>query len=330
MNDKLFFIAELSANHNNDLEYAIKTIEAMAKAGASAIKVQTYTPDSLTLDFNNEYFEPLKKGLWKGRTLFDLYEEGSLPYEWHEKLKTETEKLGLVFFSSPFAIKDVDFLETINCPIYKIASFEINHIPLIKKVASTGKPIIMSTGVATISDIELAIETCYKENNEDITLLKCTSEYPARIKDANLLSILDLKDRFNTKVGVSDHTMGYIVPMTSVALGATVIEKHVVLSRKEGGLDASFSMQPNEFKEMVQHCNQVYDSLGTVYYEVCEKDKLRRRSIFVSENIIKGQIFTNQNLKVVRPGHGMHPKYLREYLGKTADKDFVCGEPFLI
>lgn len=325
--DELFFIAELSANHNNDLDHAIKTIEAFAKAGASAIKVQTYTADSLTLNVENEYFGTLKQGLWKGRTLYDLYTEGSLPYEWHEPLKNATEALGMVFFSSPFAVKDVDFLESIGCPIYKIASFEINHIPLIEKVALTGKPIIMSTGVATLDDIELALDTCYGQGNKNITLLKCTSEYPASIEDANLKKIQDIKERFKVNVGVSDHTIGYVVPMTAVALGARVIEKHVTLDR-EKGLDASFSMLPDEFEKMVTNCKLVNASLGKVSYDVSSKDHLRKRSIFVAKDIEIGENFSNENLRIVRPGHGMHPKYLKEYIGDKSNKSYKKGTCF--
>lgn len=325
--DSLFIIAELSANHNNDLDLALKTIEAIAETGADAVKVQTYTADSLVLDVDNEYFSARKDGLWKGRKLYELYQEGSLPYEWHTPLKDLTEKLGMVFFSSPFAMKDVDFLEKLDCPIYKIASFEINHIPLIERVAATGKPIIISTGVATLEDIELAVETCRNVGNNDITLLKCTSEYPAKIEDANLLNIPDLAKKFGTKVGVSDHTMGSVVPMTSVALGATVIEKHIILSRDLGGVDSAFSMEPEEFKEMVDNVRLVHQSLGKVNYEQPEKNHNRKRSIFIAENIKTGEIFTETNLQIVRPGNGLHPKYLKEILGKTANQDLEKGMP---
>lgn len=328
MNKKgLFIIAELSANHNNDLDLALKTVDAISKTGADAVKVQTYTANSLVLDVDNEYFSARKDGLWKGRKLYELFQEGSLPYEWHIPLKEATEKLGMIFFSSPFAVKDVDFLESINCTIYKIASFEINHIPLIEKVAATGKPIIISTGVATLEDIELAIKTCKSQGNQDITLLKCTSEYPAKIEEANLSNIPDLAKRFGTKVGVSDHTMGSIVPMTAVALGATVIEKHIILDRKLGGVDAAFSMEPSEFKEMVDCVKQVYASLGEVTYDQPEKNCFRKRSLFVSENIKKGELITKDNIRIVRPGNGLHPQYYNEVLGKIVNRDLEKGKP---
>lgn len=325
--DDLFIIAELSANHNNNLDLAIQTIEAIAKTGANAVKVQTYTADSLVLDVDNEYFSARRDGLWKGRKLYELYQEASLPYEWHIPLKEVTERLGMVFFSSPFALKDVDFLESIECPIYKIASFEVNHIPLMERVASTGKPIIISTGVATLEDIHLAVDTCRKQNNYDITLLKCTSEYPAKIEEANLHHIPDLAHRFGAKVGVSDHTMGSVVPMTAVALGATVIEKHIILDRKLGGVDSAFSMEPNEFKEMVDNVRLVHQSLGKVNYTQPEANDYRKRSIFVAEDIKKGEKFIEQNIRIVRPGFGLHPKNYNEVIGKTAKQDLQKGTP---
>ena len=325
--NNLFIIAELSANHNNDINIALKTIQSIAETGADAVKVQTYTADSLVLDVENEYFGARKEGLWKGRRLYELYEEGSLPYKWHAQLKEETERLGMVFFSSPFAKKDVDFLEELKIPLYKIASFEINDIPLIEYVASKGKPMIISTGVATLDDIELAVETCRKAGNNDITLLKCTSEYPAKIEDANLLNIPDLKKKFNVKVGVSDHTMGSVVPMTAVALGGTVVEKHIILDRNLGGVDAAFSMEPHEFKQMVEDCHKAYASLGKVTYQQPAKNKYRRRSIFVSENINKGEILTENNIKIVRPGNGLHPKFYNEVLGKKINSFINKGEP---
>lgn len=328
MKNDLYFIAELSANHNNDLELAIKTIEAMAKSGVNAVKVQTYTADSLTLNVYNEYFGPRKDGLWKGRTLYDLYTEGSLPYEWHETLQKVANHNGLDFFSSPFAKKDVDFLETLNVPLYKIASFEITDIPLIEYTASKGKPLIISTGVADESDIELAIESCRNVGNNNITLLKCTSEYPATSEMANLLTIPDMMERFGVKVGLSDHTMGSIVPNTAVALGATVIEKHFILDRKIGGIDSAFSMEPKEFSEMVESCKQVYLSLGTINYDLSEKDRLRRRSLFVAEDIGSGEFITEGNVKSVRPGNGLHPRYYKKIIGKKVNRNLIKGEPF--
>lgn len=330
MNKDIFIIAELSANHNNNLKLAIKTIEAIARSGADAVKVQTFTAGSLTLNVDNEYFGPRKEGLWKGRTLYDLYTEGALPYEWHRELQEVAIKNGLIFFSSPFAKKDVDFLETLNVPFYKIASFEITDIPLIEYTASKGKPMIISTGVADLEDIQLAIDTCEKAGNNDITLLKCTSEYPALPSMANLLTIPDMKKRFGTHVGLSDHTMGNTVPITAVALGATVIEKHFILDRSLGGIDSAFSMEPTEFTEMVKACHDAYSALGNVSYQLTEKNRLRRRSLFVAEDIKAGEVFTEKNVKSVRPGHGLHPKHYHEVLGKKAGRDIEKGERLTI
>lgn len=330
MKNNLFYIAEISANHNNDIDLALRTIEAIAQTGAHAVKVQTYTADSLVLNVDNEYFGPRKDGLWKGRSLYELYQEGSLPFEWHEVLKEKAESLGLVFFSSPFSKKDVDFLETLHIPMYKIASMEINDIPLIEYVASKGKPMILSTGVASLADIELAVETCRKMGNNDITLLKCTSEYPAKVADANLRTIPNLKATFDVKVGLSDHTMGSTVPVVAVALGATVIEKHFILSRDLGGIDAAFSMEPDEFKEMVDECNNAFLALGKVDYTVAEKNKYRRRSLFIARDVKKGETITEENIRSVRPGNGMHPKFFKDMLGKKFSRDFNAGEPFTI
>lgn len=330
LGDKVFIIAELSANHNNDFDLAIKTLMAMKEAGADAVKIQTYTADSLTLNVDNEYFGPRKEGLWKGLTPYDVFSEGSMPYEWQSKLKKKAEELGLVFFSSPFDREGVDFLESLKVPMYKIASFEITDIPLIKHVARKGKPVIISTGVAEIEDIELAVETCRSVGNNEIALLKCTSEYPAPIEAANLLTIPDLKERFNVTIGVSDHTMGSTVPTVAVALGAKIVEKHFILDRKLGGPDSSFSMEPHEFAEMVKSVREAEAALGNVTYEVSEKNKLRRRSLFVCENIKKGETFSQKNIKSVRPGNGMHPKFLSEIMGKNAKTDLEKGTPLSI
>jgi pseudaminic acid synthase len=317
-NNNVFIIAELSANHNNDYNLAVKTIEAMASSGADAVKVQTYTPDSLTLDVDNEYFGPRKEGLWKGRRPYELFQEAAMPYEWQPKLQKVAEDLGLVFFSSPFDKSGVDFLEEMNVPIYKIASLEITDIPLIEYTASKGKPMIISTGVAEIDDIELALAACYKVGNKDVTLLKCTSQYPATIEQANLKTMVDIKDRFGVKVGLSDHTMGFIVPVVAVSLGAEVVEKHFVLDRSLGGPDSPFSMEPDEFAEMVKAVRQAEMALGKVTYEVSDADKMRRRSLFVTEDIKAGEVITDKNVRSIRPGHGMHPKYFFKVLGKRA------------
>lgn len=327
MEEKTFIIAELSANHNNKYEIAEKTIEAMAQSGADAVKVQTYTPDSLALDIDNEYFGPIKEGLWKGIRRYELYKEASMPYEWQPKLKKVAEDLGMVFFSSPFDLEAVDFLESINCPIYKIASFEITDIPLIRYAASKRKPMIISTGVAEVEDIQLALDTCINVGNKDITFLKCTSQYPATIQDANLQTIPDMRRRFGTKVGLSDHTLGSIVPTVAVSLGATVVEKHFILDRKMGGPDSAFSMEPVEFKQMVENIRDVEKALGKINYTFSEKDKLRRRSLYAAKDIAKGEIFTQQNVKSFRPGFGLHPKFLDELIGVKSKHNYSKGDP---
>lgn len=326
MHKDVFIIAELSANHNNDFDLAVKTIEAMAKTGADAVKVQTYRPESLTIDLDTGYFAPRTEGLWKGYTPWNLYTEAAMPYGWQPKLKKVAEELGLVFFSSPFDLEAVDFLETLDVPMYKIASFEITDIPLIEYAASKGKPMIISTGVADEKDIQLAIDTCKKAGNHDITLLKCTSQYPATIEQANLLTIPDMKKRFGVEVGVSDHTMGSLVPTVAVTLGAKVVEKHFILDRNLGGPDSAFSMQPDEFREMVNAVRQVEASLGQVTYEVAEKDQQRRRSLFVVEDIKAGEIITEKNIRSIRPGFGLHPKHYHEVLGKKSKVDLKKGE----
>ncbi|HUH18899.1 pseudaminic acid synthase [Albibacterium sp.] len=326
----VFIIAEMSANHNNNFDIAVETINAMALAGADAVKVQTFKPDSLTLNVDNDFFGPRKDGLWKGKTPYEVFSQGAMPYDWQPKLKEVAENLGMVFFSSPFDLEGVKFLESINVPLYKIASFEITDIPLIESVAKTGKPIIISTGVASISDIELAVNTCRSVGNNDVTLLKCTSEYPATADMANLLTIPNLKETFDVKVGVSDHTMGNTIPVVAIALGARVVEKHFILDRNLGGPDAAFSMEPPEFKEMVQACRDAYNSLGKITYTLTERNKLRRRSLFVVEDIEKGELLTEKNIRSVRPGNGMPPRYLKELIGKVAPRNYKKGDPFLL
>lgn len=322
-----YIIAELSANHNNDLDLAIKTIEAINESGADAVKIQTYKPESLAIDVENKYFQPIVGGLWDGYKPYDLYKEASTPYEWHPKLQEVALKLGLDFFSSPFDKEGVDLLEKLNIPKYKIASLEITDIPLIEYAACKGKPMIISTGLAETEDIQLAVETCRKVGNEDVTLLKCTSNYPATLEDANLVTIPDLKKRFGVKVGVSDHTMGYTVPMVAVSLGAQVVEKHFILDRSLGGPDSAFSMEPSEFKQMVEEVRNVEKSLGEVKYDVSEKDKMRRRSLFAVKDIKKGEKFTEENVRSIRPGNGLHPKLFPLILGKEALNDIEKGRP---
>lgn len=327
MGNKTFIIAELSANHNHDINIAKETIKAMAESGADAVKIQTYTPDSLVMDVDNEYFGPIPSGPWKGIKRYDLYKEGSMPYEWQPILKEYAESLGVVFFSTPFDLDGVDFLESMNVPLYKIASFEINDIPLIRKVARQHKPIIISTGVADLDDIELAIKTCHEEGCNDITLLKCTSEYPAPYEHINLMTIPDMAKRFNVKVGISDHTLGTVVSSAAVALGATVVEKHFILSRSQGGPDAIFSMEPAEFKEMVDAIRIIEKSLGTISYELDEIKKGKRRALYATRDIQIGEQFTSTNIKSFRPSAGLSPKYYEELLSKKSKRYIKRGEP---
>ena len=325
---KTLIVAELSANHNHDFDLAAKTIEAMAKAGADAVKFQTFKPLSFTMDVDNEDFGPRKSGLWKGWRPCELYKQGSLPYEWQPKLQKIATDLGMICFSTPFDNEAVDFMEEMNMPIYKIASFEITDVNLIRYAASKHKPMIISTGVAEVEDIELALKVCREEGNNDITLLKCTSDYPASLEKANLLTIPDMKERFGVKVGLSDHSMTNTIPMAAVAMGAEVIEKHFILDRSLGGIDSAFSLNPEEFASMVNSVREVETALGRVNYEMSEIDKGRRRSLYVAKDIKAGVVITNENVRSVRPGFGLHPKYLTEILGKTAVRDLKMGERF--
>lgn len=327
---KTFIIAELSANHNGSKQTAIDSIREAKKAGADAIKIQTYTADTLTLNCDAPDFK-LGKGLWEGETLYTLYQKAYTPWEWHEEIFRVAHEEGLVCFSTPFDKTAVDLLEDLNNPIYKIASFEITDIPLIKYIASKHKPIILSTGIAMEEDVQLALDTIRGEGCNDITLLKCTSAYPAPIEDANLLTIPDMKQRFCVKVGLSDHTMGATVPMTAVALGAEVVEKHFIINRTIGGPDSAFSMEAHEFKSMVESIRQVEKALGEVKYPTDTtriKGREFCRSLYVAKNIKAGEVFTEENVRSVRPGFGLHPKFLPEILGKTAVRDLEMGERF--
>lgn len=325
--NKVFIIAELSANHNNDYNLAVRTIEAMAEAGADAVKFQTYTPDSLTLNVDNEYFGPRPEGLWKGMTLYEIYQKGMMPYEWQPKLKKIANDLGLVCFSTPFDFEGVDFMESMDMPIYKIASLEITDVNLIRYAAEKHKPMIISTGVAKEEDIQLAIDTCREVGNDDITLLKCTTEYPAPLDRANLLTIPDMKKRFGVKVGVSDHTMSNIVPITAVALGAKVVEKHFILDRSLGGLDSGFSLNKDEFAQMVKEIRMTEEAMGSVSYELVGRGSTGRRSLFACRDIKKGEELSKANVKSVRPAAGLHPKYLNEIIGKRAAIEIKEGTP---
>ena len=326
----VFIIAELSANHNGSLQTAIETIKAAKRAGADAIKLQTYTADTITLDAKNDYFK-LKQGtIWDGKYLYDLYKEAYTPWEWHPILFETAKNEGLICFSSPFDFTAVDLLESLDTPAYKIASFEITDVPLIEYVASKGKPVIISTGIAELSDIELAVNTCRNLGNNQIVLLKCTSSYPAPINEANIKMIPDLAKRFGVMVGLSDHTMGITVPVVATVFGARVIEKHFILDKNIGGPDSSFSLDETEFTAMVKAVREAELAVGEVNYALTEKQQKGRefsRSLFVAEPINKGEIFTTKNIRSVRPGHGLHPKYLKDILGKKAKGDIEKGIP---
>ncbi len=330
---KTFIIAELSANHNHNLRNAVESIKAAAKIGVDAVKIQTYTADTLTLNCRNEYFV-LKGGLWDGRSLYDLYQEAYTPWEWHEELFKVAREEGITIFSTPFDRTAVDLLESLGNPIYKIASFEIMDLDLINYAASKGKPMIMSTGIATENEISEAIEICRNVGNKDITLLKCTSEYPAKISDANLAMIPDMKARFGVNIGLSDHSIGSLVPIVAVALGASVVEKHFILDRNIGGPDAAFSMDIKEFSQLVNDIRKTESSIGTINYELTPSKINSRsrvgRSLFVSADIKKGEILTPQNIRCVRPGVGLHPRYLSRVLGKRVNKDLSFGTPLNI
>jgi pseudaminic acid synthase len=327
----VFIIAELSANHNGSLETAIETIRAAKRTGADAIKFQTYTADTITLDSRKDDFK-LKQGtIWDGKFLHDLYQEAYTPWEWHKQLFDAAKEEGLVCFSSPFDFTAVDLLEELNAPAYKIASFEITDIPLIEYVASKGKPVIISTGIAELEDIELALDACKRMGNEEIVLLKCTSSYPAPIDEANLTMIRDFRERFGVHSGLSDHTMGNTVPIVSVAMGAKVIEKHFILDHSIGGPDASFSLDEKEFTELVKAVREASSSIGQVQYSLTDKQRKGRdfsRSLYVSENMTAGEVISEKNVRSVRPGFGLHPRHYSSIIGKKVNKDLEKGTAF--
>ena len=328
--NKCFIIAELSANHGGEIDIALETIRAAKRAGADAIKIQTYTADTITLNSNKDCFKINQGTHWDGQYLYDLYKEASLPWEWHSKIFEVAKEEGLVCFSSPFDNSAVDLLEELNTPIYKIASFEITDIPLIEYIASKGKPMIISTGIAEIADIKLAIEACKKVGNNDITILKCTSAYPAEPKDANLLTIPDIKSRFGVKVGLSDHTMGIEGPVVATVLGAKVIEKHFILDKSVGGPDAHFSLDEKEFTEMVNAVRKAEEMMGIVDYKMTEKKKKSRqfsRSLFIVKDVKVGEKLSKENVRSIRPGFGLHPKHLKDILGKKFKNNFSKGTP---
>lgn len=325
-----YIIAEMSANHNMDFERAVKIIYAAKDSGADAIKIQTYTADTMTLPCDDDCFQITQGTLWDGTTLYKLYEKAYTPWEWQDKLKKVANDIGLDFFSSPFDFTSVDFLEKMNVPAYKIASFEITDIPLIRKVARLGKPVIISTGIATLTDIELAVKTCRDEGNNNIILLKCCSVYPTPYEDINLKTMVNLQDTFGCVVGLSDHTMGDAIAVASVAMGAKVVEKHLTLSRADGGVDSAFSMEPHEFKQMVDNIRIVEKAMGQVTYELTDKQKGERehaRSLFIVKDMKAGEVLNGVNMRSVRPANGLHTKYYDELLGKKINRDVKLGTP---
>jgi N-acetylneuraminate synthase len=325
-----YIVAELSANHGQRFDEAVKIIEAAKESGADAVKIQTYTPDTLTLNCDNQYFRIKKGSLWENRNLYDLYREAHTPWEWQPRLKKIADSLGLDLFSTPFDASAVDFLEKMDVPAYKIASFEIVDLPLVKKIAETGKPVILSTGMANLAEIEEAVGVIRSTGNDQLALLKCTSAYPASPEDMNLRTIEHLSQAYKVPVGLSDHTLDIAVAVAAVSLGACIIEKHVTLSRSNKGPDSAFSLVPSEFKAMVAAVRTAEQAIGDVCYEITEKEKenrLFRRSLFAVEDIKTGQLFTEHNIRSIRPGQGLHTRYLNIIIGKKAKNDIDRGTP---
>ena len=328
-NQPTYIVAEMSANHNQSYDEAIKIVETAKACGADAIKLQTYTPDTLTIDCGNKFFR-IENTIWEGKKLYDLYQESYTPWEWHQELKNVAENIGLDFFSTPFDASAVHFLEKLNVPVYKIASFEIVDFPLINTVAKTGKPIIISTGMAKIEEIEEAVSMLKKFDCTELALLKCTSSYPAKPEDANLRTIPHMLKTFNLPIGLSDHTPGIAVPIAAISLGACIVEKHFTLSRKNSAADSSFSLEPEEFKSMVDNIRIAEKALGTVSYTISKQQRTTfnfRKSLFVVEDINAGQEFSIENVRSIRPGDGIHTKYFKEILGKKAIKNVAKGTP---
>lgn len=325
----VFVVAEMSCNHLQKYDYAVEIIKKAKDAGADAIKLQTYTPDSMTIDCNNKYFR-LDETIWEGKNLYQLYKEAYTPWEWQPKLKKIAEEEGLTFFSTPFDKTSVDFLEELDVPVHKVASYEITDIPLIDYIASKGKPIIFSVGMATLADIELALSTIRKHENNDIAVLKCVSAYPTPIEETNLKTIENIRETFGVVSGLSDHTNTITTAILSVALGAKIIEKHLTLGRNLGGPDAPFCLEPDEFKTMVSAVREAEKAIGRTTYTLSkrqQRSRLMARSLFVVKNVGKGEAFTEENVRSIRPGYGLHPKHLPEILGKCAAKDVEYGTP---
>ena len=328
---KPFIIAEMSGNHNQSLNRALEIVDAAAKAGAHALKIQTYTPDTMTLDMaEGEFFVADKTNLWQGKTLYELYSEAHTPWEWHQPIFEHAAALGMIAFSTPFDDTAVDFLESLDVPCYKIASFENTDLPLIRRVAATGKPMIISTGMASLAELDETVRVAREAGCKDLVLLKCTSTYPATPENTNILTIPHLRDMFGCEVGLSDHTMGIGVSVASVALGASVIEKHFTLNRADGGVDSTFSMEPSEMLSLVVESARAWESLGRINYGPTESEKKSlayRRSLYVTNDIKAGEMFSSQNLRAIRPGSGLPPKYLPMLLGKRLAKDVKKGTP---
>lgn len=324
-----YMVAEMSANHNQDFDQAVQIIRAAKEAGADAVKLQTYTPDTLTIDCDNEYFR-IKGTLWEGRNLYDLYGEAYTPWEWQPKLKEVANELGLELFSTPFDITSVDFLEKMGVAVHKIASFESVDLPLLRHIAKTGKPVIMSTGMATLAEIDESVNTLRQAGNQELILLKCTSAYPSPPEAMNLHTIPHLADAFGVPVGLSDHTPGLAVPVAAVALGACMVEKHFTVSRALPSPDSKFSLEPQEFKAMVEAVRMAEKALGTVHYGLEEHEavsRVFRRSLFVVQDIKAGELFTTENVRSIRPGHGLHTRHLEEVIGRHASQDIQRGTP---
>lgn len=326
-----FIIAEMSGNHNQSLERALEIVEAAAQAGAHALKLQTYTADTMTLDIaQDEFYINDTKSLWKGNSLYQLYQQAYTPWEWHKPIFNRCKELGIIGFSTPFDATAVAFLESVEVPCYKIASFENTDLPLIRQVASTGKPMIISTGMASVAELDETVQTARSAGCHDLVLLKCTSTYPATPDNTNILTIPHMRELFDVQVGLSDHTMGMGVAVASIALGATVIEKHFTLCRSDGGVDAAFSMEPEEMQQLVIESERSWQALGRIQYGpvASEKESLKfRRSLYVAEDMKAGEIFTKRNLKTIRPGNGLPPKYYESLLGKKINQDVKKGTP---
>ena len=327
--DKPFIIAEMSGNHNQSLERALEIVDAAAEAGVDALKIQTYTADTMTIDKSDgEFFISDPKSLWEGESLYSLYQKAYTPWEWHRAIFDRCKERGIIGFSTPFDFSAVHFLEELDCPIYKIASFENIDLPLIKRVAQTGKPMIVSTGMANVAELQELVDTARENGCEDLTLLKCTSSYPASPKGSNLLTIPHMKELFKCNVGVSDHTLGIGVAVASMALGARVVEKHFTLSRSDGGVDSAFSLEPTEMAQLVRECNTAVQALGHVSYQMQEQERkslVYRRSLYVVKDMQAGDVLTSENMRSIRPGLGIAPKYYEILIGKKVKRNICRG-----